>query len=129
MKEYDRPYRHPDIDVKEIYLVINDYALIATNFSKNNFSKILLNVEPGKIAYNTFIRGPYIFPTLTDIVTPLTIRWTYPDGTPVDFSGVDHTFVLEFIQYSSRVDANEYNTRMGYIDTSSYPEFLLGSAI
>ena len=98
-------------------------------FSKNNFAKILLNVEPGQIAFNSFTRGPYIFPTLTDITTPLDIQWVYGDGTPVDFGGVDHTFVLEFIQYSSRADVNEYNTRMGYIDTTSYPEFLRGSGI
>ena len=124
---FNRPYRKPDLAVKEIFLVINNFNQLSTKAKENIFAKVILNVPHGQVAYNTFVPGPFIFPKLTDIVTPLDVEWIYEDGSLVDFCGVEHSFVLEFIQYSSRVDVNNYNTRMGYIDNTSYPEFLSGN--
>jgi hypothetical protein len=131
-----RPSRYPSIDIRYIYLVLKGYKSIqhvnqqngVVDFNEHDiFAKIQLNVATGKIAYNTFVSNPLIFPNVIDSIRELDVMWVDERGYPVDFNKVDHSFTLEFIHYITQVDINGYDTKLGDIDKQSYPEYLTGS--
>jgi len=129
---YLRPSRYPDMGTRYINLVMKGYKNMNQQLVNNNssleadiFTKVLLNVPTGQIAYNTYVDNPFIFTNLTDVLKTLNFQWVDQYGNFVDFGGIEHSFTLEFIKYTSHVDVNDYNTKMGQVDTSSYPDYLV----
>jgi hypothetical protein len=131
-----RPYRYPSIVFKYIYLVLNGYKSMdhvnqhngVINFTEHDFfAKILLNVDTGKVAYNSFVSNPLIYPNVIDKISLFDIRWVDERGKLVDFGKVEHSFTLEIISYITQTDVNHYNTKLGTIDQKSYPDFLAGT--
>ena len=133
---YQRPYRYPIMTrINYIYLAIRGFKNIKNIiFDKNNeaydlFAKILLNVPAGTMAFNTFVDNPWVFTDVHDTkISKLDFQWVDPEGNIVDFGGANHSFTLEFITYVSNADVNAYNTKLGMIDKSSYPEYLTGKS-
>jgi len=133
---YQKPYRFPMMTrINYIYLALRGFKNIKNIiFDKNNeaydlFAKILLNVPAGEMAFNTFVDNPWVFTDVHDTkISKLDFQWVDPEGNPVDFGGVNHSFTLEFITYVSNADVNAYNTKLGIIDKSSYPEYLTGNS-
>jgi hypothetical protein len=132
---YQRPFRYPIMTrTNYVYLAIRGFKNIKNVlFDKNNevydlFAKILLNVPAGAMAYNTYVDNPWVFTDVHDTkISKLEFQWVDHEGLPVDFSGANHSFTLEFITYVSNADVNAYNTKLGIIDKSSYPEYLTGN--
>ena len=127
-----RPFRFPDLQPhKYIYLVIEGLGTIYdlanpdyTSFESNDiFAKIILNVSPNETAFNTFISNPKVFErTPLDKLEKLVVRWLDHAGNPVDFSFRNHSFVIEITQYIDLLTINDYSTKRGVIDHSSYSE-------
>ena len=77
-------------------MYLNDIEYIYSNNNlKSSFAKIQLSGNPGDILFNTFISTPnniyykgFPIPTLTD----LTIKFTYPDGSRINFRNINHSF-------------------------------------
>lgn len=99
----------------------NYYLMYLNNieyfYSNNNqpsaFGKILLSGNPGDILFNTFVTvhpdiysKEYPIPTLTD----LNIRFTYPDGSRVNFRNIEHSFTLEIIEEQIQNDDTYLNS-------------------
>ena len=133
---YQMPYRFPTMTrINYIYLALRGFKNIKNIiFDKNNeaydlFAKVLLNVPPGAIAFDTYVDNPWVFTDVHDTkISKLDFQWVDPEGNPVDFRRVNHSFTLEFITYVSNADVNAYNTKLGIIDKSSFPEYLTGKS-
>jgi len=62
------------------------------------FAKILLNQDSENSLFNTFVSTPintYSKHFPISELSHLTIRFTYPDGSNVDFRNINHSFTLE----------------------------------
>lgn len=133
----ERPYRYPNINYRYIYLVLkgfkgldhmNQHNSVVVQFTDRDFfAKVLLNVDTGEIAFNSFVSHPLIFPNAIDRIEYLDVMWVDDRGNLVDFGKVEHSFTLEFIHYIVQNDVNSYDTRLGIIDMKSYPDYLTGS--
>jgi len=100
-----------------ILMYINDYECITNNSNQPTaFAKILLNGNPGDILFNSFINYPLEFDFPISTLNELSIYFTYPDGTLVDFRNIDHSFTLRIIEEIKR----PYNTRLNSKDTSFF---------
>jgi hypothetical protein len=62
---------------------------------KEFFAKILFSELLGKVLYNTFICVPKVFYEPIPELSSLEFYFYSPDGTLIDFNGVNHSFTLE----------------------------------
>jgi hypothetical protein len=125
--EDKRPFRLPSMTKSNyVYLQLNNYENMYDPSIPNEkiYTKILLSEDYGKFAYDTFIDNPYVLSTTDSRLDRLQIKFIDKNANPVDFNNVDHTFTLEIVEYSDRLAANDYNTRRGYNEHTSYPEAL-----
>lgn len=100
-----------------ILMYINDYECIMNNSNQpTSFAKILLSGNPGDVLFNTFVNYPleFDFPIVT--ITELNFKFTYPDGTLVDFRNIDHSFTLRITEKTG----TPYKTGLNSKDTSFY---------
>jgi hypothetical protein len=100
-----------------ILMYINDYECVINNSNQlSSFAKILLSGNPGDVLFNTFVNYPleFDFPIVT--LTELNIKFTYPDGTLVDFRNIDHSFTLRVIEKTG----TPYKTGLNSKDSSFY---------
>ena len=83
-------------------MYLNDIEYI---YSNNNlasaFAKISFSGNPGDVLFNTFVSYPKnvyskTFPIST--LTQLTIKFTYPDGSTINFRNIDHSFTLRITE-------------------------------
>jgi hypothetical protein len=85
-----------------ILMYLNDIEYIYnTNKLESSFAKILLSGFPGDILFNTYIKQPKnlhatIYPI--SILTNLTIKFLYPDGSNVNFRNMNHSFTLKITE-------------------------------
>lgn len=125
--EDKRPFRLPSMTkTNYIYLQLNNYENMYDPSIPNEkiYTKILLSEDYGKFAYDTFIDNPYVLSTTDSRLDRLQIKFIDKNANPVDFNNVDHTLTIEIVEYSDRLTANDYNTRRGYNEHTSYPEAL-----
>jgi hypothetical protein len=100
-----------------ILMYINDYECVINNSNQPTaFAKILLSGNPGDVLFNTFVNYPLEFDFPISILTELSISFTYPDGTLVDFRNIDHSFTLRIIERTVK----PYGTGLNSKDTSYY---------
>ena len=126
--------RYPDMHPnKYIYLAIEGLKTIedienetVTNFVVSDlFAKIILDVPPGQVAYNTFISNPKIFfDTPLNQLQRLKIKWVDYAGAIVDFNSRNHSFAIEITEYLDQLDTNNYSSRRGIIDRTTYPKII-----
>jgi hypothetical protein len=83
-------------------MYLNDIEYV---FSNNNlasaFAKICFSGNPGDVLFNTYVPYPINvysknFPIST--LTQITIKFTYPDGSRVNFRNIDHSFTLRITE-------------------------------
>jgi len=83
-------------------MYLNDIDYIQMPNSINSaFAKILLTGNPGDILFDTFISTPEntyskYFP-ISDL-SQLTISFSYPDGTNINFRNINHSFTLQITE-------------------------------
>lgn len=83
-------------------MYLNDIEFIYSNNNQQSaFAKILLAGNPGDVLFNTFVKQPSDiyskdFPIAN--LSELIIKFTYPDGTPLDFRNTNHSFTLRIIE-------------------------------
>ena len=83
-------------------MFLNDIEYIYSNNNlKSAFAKIQLAGNPGDILFNTFIDNPntiyykgFPIPTLSE----LSIKYTYPDGSRINFRNINHSFTLKITE-------------------------------
>jgi len=98
-------------------MYINDYECVINNSNQPTaFAKILLSSNPGDILFNTFVNYPLEFDFPISTLNELNIKFTYPDGTLVDFRNIDHSFTLRIIEKIIKPN----NTGINSKDTSFY---------
>lgn len=96
-------------------MYLNDIEYIYSNNNlKSSFAKIQLSGNPGDILFNTFISTPnniyykgFPIPTLTDI----TIKFTYPDGSRINFRNINHSFTLKITEELLQNDNTYLNSQ------------------
>jgi hypothetical protein len=74
------------------------------------FAKILLNGNPGDILFNTFVPIPdnlycKSFPIST--LSEINVSFVYPDGSPVNFRNINHSFTLKISE--EHIENNSIN--------------------
>jgi hypothetical protein len=100
-----------------ILMYLNDYECIINNSNQlTAFAKILLSGSPGDILFNTFVNYPLEFDFPLSTLNELNIKFTYPDGTLVDFRNINHSFTLRIIEKTSQ----PYGTGLDSKDTSLF---------
>lgn len=122
-----KPYRLPSMTKSNyIYMKLNNYENLYDTSIPNEkiFTKILLTEDYGKFAYDTFVDNPYVLATTDSRLDRLEISFIDKNANPVDFNDIDHSFTLEIVEYNDRLSVNDYNTRRGYNEHSSYPDAL-----
>jgi hypothetical protein len=83
-------------------MYLNDIEFIYSNNNQQSaFAKILLAGNPGDVLFNTFVKQPSDiyskdFPIAN--LSELIIKFTYPDGVPLDFRNTNHSFTLRIIE-------------------------------
>ena len=122
-----KPYRLPSMTKSNyIYMKLNNYENLYDTSIPNEkiFTKILLTEDYGKFAYDTYVDNPYVLATTDSRLDRLEISFIDKNANPVDFNDIDHSFTLEIVEYNDRLSVNDYNTRRGYNEHSSYPDAL-----
>lgn len=85
-----------------ILMYLNDIEYIYSNNDLlSAFAKIQLSGNPGDILFNTFISSPHNiyfkgFPIST--LSELTVKFTYPDGSRINFRNINHSFTLKITE-------------------------------
>ena len=75
-------------------------------------AKLFLSMPPGSIIYNHFVQLNYRLKKEKTNISELEFSFCYPDGTPFDFNGLDHSFTLEIFTRLSIVDNSNINSKM-----------------
>jgi hypothetical protein len=118
-----RPYSYPKLYLDDYYyLCINNFINIeeaSSVLSQNQyFSKIYINCQ------HKFISSPMIFMNSIDKLSELSIKIIDIRGNNVNFTGQDHSFTLEIIEYIDELDGVRMNTRRGIVDKKWYPDII-----
>jgi len=106
-----------------IWMKIKDFNYIFDTltqdfyFSKFNFKDVDFN----EIAYDTFVPTAKIF-DVTPLPHLIELKISFFDefGDPLDFNGKDNSFTLEIVHHMDRLMGNDYSSRRGTTDKTSY---------
>ncbi len=81
-----------------VYLEIEELGspavLDPSTFSRCVFAKVPLNANSFDIVVYDKRLSEHVYPKPLSQVDKLRIRWRFPDGRPVDFMGLEHSFTL-----------------------------------
>jgi hypothetical protein len=106
-----------------VWLQLNNYETIYDTMTKNYYfcSFSMGKTKQGEYAINTFTPNVQVFvdapiPTLSRI----DVRMYDEVGMPYNFNGVNHSFTLEITHHVDRLMGNDYSSRRGVTDKSSY---------
>ena len=122
-----RPFRLPFMTkANYIYLQLNNYENMYDPSIPNEkiYTKILIDKDYGEFTYDTFVDNPYVFSTTDSRLDRLQLKFIDKNANPVDFNNINHTLSIEIVEYGDRLTANDYNTRRGYNEHTSYPQAL-----
>ena len=64
------------------------------NCYTNSFAKILLPGTLGDAVFNSYVNYPVEFDIPITNIDQFVIRFAYPNGTPVVFSNLEHSFTV-----------------------------------
>jgi hypothetical protein len=87
-----------------VFLLIDNFQSVRTTENiKDVFAKIVWNVPPRFICYDSFVCNPIYFEEPIANLTQIRVRFVQQDGTFYDFNGLDHSFTIEmYVSYKSR---------------------------
>jgi hypothetical protein len=75
-------------------------------------AKLFLTTSPGTVIYNSFKQLNHYPKKEKTNISELEFAFSYPDGTPYDFNGLDHSFTLEIITRLNQVKNSNINSQM-----------------
>ena len=75
-------------------------------------AKLFLSKPPGDIIYNEFSQLNFHLKKEKTNISELHFTFNYPDGTPFDFNGLDHSFTLEIFTRLNQVENSNVNSKM-----------------
>jgi hypothetical protein len=79
-----------------VYLQIRGLpALVNTESIPDVFAKIIWNVPPAFITYDSFAANNLIFPNPIQLLSELQIKFVRQDGELYQFNGIEHSFSIE----------------------------------
>lgn len=107
--EYIEPLKKLSITGPNYFFIISRDLAKYTN--SNNiqyvFAKIQLTDEPCSVLFNTFVPVTKVFQVPLDSLTEMTFEFRFPDGSFVDFNGLDHSMTFEITElYNDPPDVN-----------------------
>jgi len=98
-----------------ILMYLNDIEYVhSTSSLASAFAKIQLNGNPGDLLFNTYVVNPdniYSKSFPISNLTQLTISFTYPDGSPIEFRNVNHSFTLRIVEEHNETDDINLNSQ------------------
>jgi hypothetical protein len=68
-----------------------------TDGVSNVFAKIILDVAPSSIAFNTFVANDMVYENAKDMIKELEISFRTRNNTLVDFQGLPVSLTFEFL--------------------------------
>ena len=99
-------------------MYLNDYESITTNNEQlPAFAKIQLSSNPGDVIFNTHINYPVVFENPLSQLNELAIKFTYADGSQVNFGNTEHSFTIKITELRSITDNMFVNSK----DVKMYP--------
>lgn len=78
----------------------------------NQLAKLFLSKPPGEVIYNQFAQLNYHLKKEKTNISELEFSFSYPDGIPYDFNGLDHSFTLEIFTRLNQVNNSNINSKM-----------------
>lgn len=79
------------------YLVLKNYGAIVTSSKVVDvFAKVVWNVVPRNITFDSFVTNALIFQNSRDVIDNFEVGFINNDGTYYDFNNIDHSFSVEF---------------------------------
>ena len=75
-------------------------------------AKLFLPTAPGTIIYNSYRQLNHYPKKEKTNISELEFGFYYPDGTPYDFNGLDHSFTLEIVTRLNQVKNSNINSQM-----------------
>ena len=75
-------------------------------------AKLFLSKPPGEVIYNQFAQLNYHLKKEKTNISELEFSFSYPDGVPYDFNGLDHSFTLEIFTRLNQVNNSNINSNM-----------------
>lgn len=75
-------------------------------------AKLFLSKPPGEVIYNQFTQLNYHLKKEKTNISELEFSFSYPDGVPYDFNGLDHSFTLEIFTRLNQVNNSNINSKM-----------------
>jgi hypothetical protein len=98
-----------------VIMYLNNLEYIYFNNSLNPaFAKILLNGNPGDILFNTFVPIPenlYCKSFPISSLSEISVSFLYPDGSPVNFRNINHSFTLKITEEHIENDTINLNSQ------------------
>lgn len=75
-------------------------------------AKLFLSKPPGEVIYNQFTQLNFNLKKEKTNLSELEFSFSYPDGIPYDFNGLDHSFTLEIFTRLNQVNNSNINSKM-----------------
>ena len=80
-------------------MYLNNFeSIISNNNIPNCFAKILLNGGPGDVVFDSYVNTPVEFDYPISSLSELRVKFTYPDGSLVNFRNSNHSFTLKITE-------------------------------
>jgi hypothetical protein len=79
-----------------VYMVMKGYPAIVTGGAiQDAFAKIILNVVPRNVVFNSFAANSLIFTNPVDVIDNFEVKIVEQSGSLYDFFNVDYSFAIE----------------------------------
>ena len=91
----------------------NNESLTTTSNIDNIFAKLLLSNSPGSILFNQFIQLADVLKNPIKTLNELEFKFFSPNGELYDFSGLNHSFTLEFYEQITDTKSMNINIKSG----------------
>ena len=99
-------------------MYLNDFeSIISNNNIPNSFAKILLNGGPGDVVFDSYVNTPVEFDYPISSLSELRVKFTYPDGSLVNFRNSNHSFTLKITEEVSYPRETQLSSNdLNYLD-------------
>ena len=80
-------------------MYLNDFeSIISNNNIPNCFAKILLTGGPGDVVFDSYVNTPVKNDYPISSLSELRVKFTYPDGSLINFRNSNHSFTLKITE-------------------------------